>query len=266
MNRTSELVTGSHSLRKSSTWCGQLTELNSCLILADVERRADVAAQLATRTAVSNTLPVLPGLRELLPGGGLARGSVVTVPDVDLLLLALAAGASAAGAWCWLAGMPEAGVQAAADLGLCPERTLLTPQLDRHWPVVMSSLVDGCEIVIVRPPTAPSAQLRRRVDATLRRAGGVLLVAGEWPGAQLRLRVVRREWSGLGFGHGRLRACRAEVSVSGRGAAGRELTRWLWLPAEDGGVAAAEPPATAGPGLPGRELTAHAGLRTVAAG
>jgi hypothetical protein len=221
---------------------------------------------LATRTAVisaEHSLPVLPGLRELLPAGGLARGSVVTVPDAGLLLLALAAGASAAGAWCGLAGVQEASVPAAADLGLHPERTLLAPQLGPHWPQVVSSLADGCEIVIVRPPTVPPAQLRRRMEATLRRVGGVLIVAGEWPGAQLRLRVVRREWSGLGFGHGRLRACRAEVSVSGRGAAGQERTRWLWLPAEDGGVAPAEPPATIAPELPGRE---HAGLREVRAG
>jgi hypothetical protein len=209
---------------------------------------ADVTRLISPRTAVmtgEHSLPVLPGLRELLPGG-LARGSVVTVPEVGLLLLALAAGASAEGAWCGLAGVQEAGVLAAVDLGLCPERMLLTPHLGPHWPQVVSSLADGCEIVIVRPPTAAPAQLRRRMEATLRRSGGVLLVAGDWPGAQLQLRVLRRKWSGLGDGRGRLRACRAEVCVYGRGAAGRTQTSWLWLPAEDGGVRLADPPATIG--------------------
>jgi hypothetical protein len=121
-----------------------LTGWNYCLILAEVEGRlAGAVTPLATRTAVisgENSLPVLPGLRELLPGGGLARGSIVTVPDAGLLLLALAAGASAAGAWCGLAGVHEAGVLAAADLGLHPERTLLAPQLSSHWPQVVSSL------------------------------------------------------------------------------------------------------------------------------
>lgn len=208
------------------------------------------------------SLPVLPGLRELLPGGGLARGSVVTVPEAGLLLLALAAAASEQGAWCALAGVQEAGVLAAADLGLCPERTLLTPRLGPHWPQVVSSLADGCEIVIVRPPTAAPAQLRRRMEAALRRAGGVLLVAGEWPGAKLQLRVLRREWSGLGDGRGRLRACRAEVCASGRGAAGRPRTSWLWLPAEDGGVRPADPPAT----ISRPEISAQADLRVVRAG
>lgn len=210
-------------------------------------RLADVTRLTSPRTAVitgEHSLPVLPGLRDLLPGGALARGSVVTVPEAGLLLLALAAAASAEGAWCALAGVPEAGVLAAADLGLCTERLLLTPRLGPHWPQVVTSLADGCEIVMVRPPTAAPAQLRRRMEAALRRAGGVLLVAGEWPGARLELRVLRREWSGLGDGRGRLRACRAQVSAYGRGAAGRPQTSWLWLPAEDGAVRPADPPAT----------------------
>ena len=66
----------------------------------------------------SGTLPVLPALRELLPRGGLARGSVVSVAEFGLLCLALVAGASADGAWCGIAGVPEVGVLAAAGLGL----------------------------------------------------------------------------------------------------------------------------------------------------
>jgi hypothetical protein len=250
-----------------------LTEGNDCSILvnveaglADIMRLTGAPGPRTAEIAGERSLPVLPALRELLPGGGLARGSVVTVPDVGLLLLALAAGASAAGAWCGLAGVPEAGVLAAADLGLCPERSLLTPHLGPNWPQVVSSLVDGCEIVIVRPPALAPAQVRRRMEATLRRAGGALLVAGDWPGAQLTLRVLRRDWSGLGDGHGRLRACRAEVAVSGRGAAGLERTRWLWLPAEDGSLAPAEPPATIVAGLPERETSGDAALRVVRAG
>ena len=69
----------------------------------------------------------------------------------------------------------------------------------------------------------------------------MLLVAGDWPGAQLRLRVVTQRWTGLGDGHGRLRACCAEVAADGRGEAAMARTRWLWLPGEDGGVAVADP-------------------------
>jgi hypothetical protein len=186
-------------------------------------------------------LPVLPALRGLLPLGGLARGSVVAVAEFGLLCLALAAAASADGAWCGVAGIPEAGVLAAAAFGLDAGRTLLVPEPGPSWPQVVASLLDGCELVLLRPPAPAPGQVRRRLEATLRRGPGVLLVAGDWPGAQLRLRVVSQRWTGLGDGHGRLRACRAEVVADGRGAAAMTRTSWLWLPAEDGSVAVAAP-------------------------
>ena len=189
----------------------------------------------------SGTLPVRPARRELLPRGGLARGSVVTVAEFGLLALALVVGASADGAWCGIARIPEAGVLAAAALGLDAGRTLLVPDPGPSWPQVVASLLDGCEIVLLRPPARAPAQVRQRLEATLRRGRGVLVVAGGWPGAQLRLRVVSQRWTGLGDGHGRLRACCAEVAADGRGEAARARTRWLWLPGEDGGVAAADP-------------------------
>jgi hypothetical protein len=108
----------------------------------------------------SGSLPVLPALRELLPRGGLARGSVVAVAEFGLLCLALAAGASAAGAWCGIAGLPEAGVLAAAGLGLDAERTLLVPDPGPAWPQVVASLLDGCEIVLVRPPGQATAPIQ----------------------------------------------------------------------------------------------------------
>jgi hypothetical protein len=206
-------------------------------------------------------LPVATALAGLLPRGGLTRGSVVAVAEFGLLCLALAAVASTAGAWSALAGMPEAGLLAATRLGLDAERMLFVPEPGTAWPQVVASLLDGCELVILRPPdqAQPPPQLRRRLEAVLRRAGGVLLVAGDWPGAQVCLRVRQQHWTGLGDGHGRLRACCAQVTAEGRGEAARARTRWLWLPAEDGRVTAADPadipattadlPAVAVPGL-----------------
>ena len=98
--------------------------------------------------------------------------------------------------------------------------------------------------------------MKRHVEATLRRAGGVLVVAGDWAGAQARLCVASQQWAGVGQGHGRLTGCLAQVLATGRGAATRPAQRWLWLPGPDGSVAAADPgisglavPALAGPGL-----------------
>src|SRR5215468_9165202 len=165
-------------------------------------------------------LPVLPALRGLLPGG-LRRGTVVAVGSWGLLCLAVAAGASAAAA------------------GLDPGRMLLVPDPGAGWPQVVASLLDGCELVLIRSPGRPSAQVRTRLAATLRRCGGVLVVAGGWDGAQARLLVARQEWVGIGTGHGRLRARRVQVVADGRGAAARSRARWLWLPGPDGSVGTA---------------------------
>ncbi len=196
-------------------------------------------------------LPVLPALRELLPAGGLARGSVIATGNWSLLCLALAAGASAAGAWCAVAGLPELGVVAAADAGLNPDRLLLVADPGPGWPQVVASLLDGCELVLLRPPDRPPAPVRRRLEATVRRCGGVLVVAGDWDGAQARLTVARQEWTGIGGGHGRLRARRVQVVADGRGSAARPRARWLWLPAPDGSVTAAGDPPGDVAGLPG---------------
>jgi hypothetical protein len=196
---------------------------------------------MGSDTLGAGVLPVVPALRDLLPRGGLARGSVVVVPESGLLCLALLAEASADGAWCGIAGMPEAGIVAGAGLGLDPERTLLVPDPGASWPQVVASLLDGCELVLVRPPARASAQVRQRLEGTLRRGRGVLVVAGDWPGAQVRFRVAAQGWTGLGNGYGRLRECCAEVIVDGRGEAARPQTRWLWLPAADGAVTAADP-------------------------
>ena len=182
-------------------------------------------------------LPVLPALAELLPAGGLARGSVVAVDRPGLLCLALVAAASAAGAWCGVAGIPDLGVAAAAAMGAEPARLMLVARPGPGWPQVVASMLEACEVVVVRPPGRPPLQTRRRLEGVLRRGGGVLVAAGEWEGAPVRLRVARRSWAGIGDGYGSLRACRAEVVAEGRGAVARPRRRWLWLPAPDGTVA-----------------------------
>jgi hypothetical protein len=183
-------------------------------------------------------LPVLPALRDLLPDGALQRGSVVAADDWSLLCLALAAGPVAAGAWCAAAGLPHLGVRAAAEVGLDPARLLLIGDLGTNWAQVVASLLDGCDLVLLRPPERASAQVRRKLEAAVRRYGAVLLVAGGWAGAHTRLRVISREWTGVGTGHGRLRARQALVLADGRGRWARPRTRWLWLPGPDGSISA----------------------------
>ena len=48
--------------------------------------------------------------------------------------------------------------------------------------------------------------------------------------------VERAAWTGLGQGHGRIRARRAEVVAAGRGAASLPRRAVLWLPDSDGRI------------------------------
>src|SRR6185437_8939838 len=148
-------------------------------------------------------LPVLSALRELLPRG-LARGTVVSVAEFGLLCLALAAAASADGAWCGIAGLPEAGVLAAAGLGLDAGRILLVPDPGPAWPQVTASLLDGCELVLLRPPRPASDLAGRSAGASAGRpaggpAGGP---AGRPAGGQVPAQVRRRLEATLRRGRG----------------------------------------------------------------
>jgi hypothetical protein len=228
-------------------------EIAHVIELSPMRHRDDVLAG-------EGMLPVLPALRELLPGGGLQRGSVVTSGAFGLLSLALVAGAVADGAWCAVVGVPAVGMRAAADAGADLDRVVLVTEPGLRWPQVVASLLDGFDVVLLRPPDQPSAQLRRKLEAAVRRYGSALVVAGDWPGAQTRLLVTHTEWAGIGTGHGRLRARRAQVVATGRGAGERPRSAWLWLPGADGAVtAAASGPAGAPASDPRQERLASSG-------
>ncbi len=216
-----------------------LPAVNLKVPASNLPDRALSARTVSAGTLTAGNLPVLPALGELLPGG-LARGSVVAAGRWSLLCLALAAGASVAGAWCAVAGVPQLGVSAAAGVGLDPARLLLVAG-SGHGLAAGGGLAAGrLRTGAAAPPGHAPAQVRRRLEAVLRRCGGVLVVAGDWDGAQARLLVTRQEWAGIEAGHGRLRARRVLVVADGRGAAARPRTRWLWLPGPDGSVGLAD--------------------------
>ncbi len=219
------------------------TPLDLIEYMFDSESMAAVPTQLrelVPEQPVEELLPVLPVLSRLLQGGGLRRGCIVAVERSGLLCMTLAAGVSAAGGWCAVVGMPQLGVLAAADAGVDVDRLLLVPDPGSRWPQVVAALLEGCELVLLRPPARPSAQVARRLAAHARRSGGALVVAGGWEGANLSLRVTRSHWFGIGIGHGRLRGRRVQVVAGGRGGGARPRAQWWWLPGPNGAVAVAE--------------------------
>ena len=201
-------------------------------------------ATALTERGSEQTLPVLPALAPLFPAGALRRGSTVAVPGSAALLLALLAGASAGGAWIAVVGVPTLGMVAAAEAGLMLERLALVPNPGTDLATVVAALADGVDIVVIGAPARLRGVELRRLAARARQRGTVLVGAGEWPGADQRLRVEAPAWTGLGQGHGHLSARRVTVHADGRGSAARPRRHDLWLPAAGGGVAGVAPPAS----------------------
>jgi len=185
--------------------------------------------------AEPDLLPVLPALRGLLPG--LRRGQVVAVDGVGALATSLVAGVSADGGWCAAVGMPDLGVLAAVAMGVDQQRLLLVDEPGERWPEVVATLLGAVDLVLLRPPMAPSAVQVRRLTAHARRHGAVLVTTSPWEGAQERLQVASSLWTGLSDGHGHLRGRRVQVVVRGKGP---PRGAWLWLPGPDGRVGPAD--------------------------
>ncbi|HET7488555.1 MAG TPA: hypothetical protein VFJ85_11545 [Acidimicrobiales bacterium] len=180
--------------------------------------------------AGGRVLPVLPALAGLFPGEGLRRGSTVAVAGATSLVLALLAGPSAAGSWCAVVGLPTLGPAAAADVGVDLGRLALVPAPGGEWAAVAAALLDGLDVVVVRPPGRVRAADARRLAARARERGAVLVPLGPWDGADLHLSVARSTWHGLAEGSGHLTSRLLEVVAEGRGAAARPRRARLWLP------------------------------------
>lgn len=129
--------------------------------LAELVESGLVERVRPTTLATDQRLPVLPALEPLVPGGGLRRGSTLSIdgPAATSLALATAAAASQAGAWVAAVGFPSLGLVAAAELGVALGRLVLVASPDTDpgpdnetaaWAAAVAALVDAFEIVLVR--------------------------------------------------------------------------------------------------------------------
>jgi len=193
----------------------------------------------------------------------------------------MVAAASQAGSWVAVVGMGDLGLGALVACGLDPGRVLLVDRVPTaDWPRVIGALAAGVDVLVVaapdgggrtgqktdrgRPgrnsgrssgrssggrPGSRSGGLASGVGrrlATLARERGNVVVTMRWEivgfEPSVRLKVVDSQWDGLDRGYGHLRRRRMAVERSGRGSAARRQQHWLWLPGDDGGVCAADPP------------------------
>ncbi|MEO6882205.1 MAG: hypothetical protein ABI181_14830 [Mycobacteriaceae bacterium] len=187
-----------------------------------------VETQEPAPTAATGVLPVPAPLAELLPRGGLVRGTVVSAAGASSLLLGLLAAVTSEGGWAAVVGRPGLGLLAAVEMGADLARVALVPAPGGDALDVAAVLLDGVDLVVLDLAGTSVAPSRARgLVARARHRGSVLVVTGgTWPGAQLQLRAevtTGTADTGLGRGYGRLRSRELEVQVGGRGsvAAGR---------------------------------------------
>ncbi len=177
--------------------------------------------------AASHPLPTVPALAELVR---LRTGASYAV-DRPLVAMALMAGPSAAGSWSAVVGDGNFGAEAAAELGIDLDRTVLVADPGQSWLEVVAALIDVLPVVVVRPPEAVGQQQAARLAARLRKRDAALIALGDWPRAEARLSIRKSSWSGIGRGHGRLTGHCVELAAELR--TGQRRTAKLWLPGLD---------------------------------
>lgn len=196
-------------------------------------------------------IPVHQLLRPLVPGGTLARGTVIAAPPrtgrvfagegaVSYLTLALVAGATAGGGYVGVVGYPNFGIAAASALGADLTRIQMLDHPGEQWAEAVAVLADAVDLLLLHAPRRPTtSDLRRltsRIRPSNRHRGCVLVVSSPWEEAHLTMRVQDLEWEGLGDGTGNLTGRHVTVSTTGRATRGRQRELQLWLPAPDGTI------------------------------
>jgi hypothetical protein len=184
--------------------------------------------------ARDRAVPLTGELTGLVPGGSLARGSVIGVegPGGTSVGFGLAAAVTALGEWAAAVDLDGTlGALAAREAGVALERFAVARRVPpARWATVVAALLDGVSLVLAEIPLGVRAADARRLAARAREREALLVVRtvdaveGRWAaGTSLTFRAGGSEWIGLddaGFLTGRA----LRVRVEGRGAAARPRT------------------------------------------
>jgi hypothetical protein len=188
----------------------------------------EIAGRVRPFVAAGDRMLAVDGpLGSLLPGGGLRRGTTVTIDGAlgaggTSVALALAAAATATGEWAaFIDPYGTFGARAAAAAGVVLERCAVIRRcpVDR-WSTVVAALLDGVALVAATVPLHVRLGDSRRLVARARERASVLVALGPWRGgASVRMYAEASTWSGLGGdGSGLLDARDLRVRVDARGA------------------------------------------------
>ena len=207
-------------------------------MVANLPRRDDAArarlhevarAAAPVVLARDRAVPLEGGMGELLPGGTIARGSVLRVagrPGAGATTVGfeLAAAVTTIGEWVAVVDVDATlGPLAAADVGVALERFAVVRRVPpARWATVVAALLDGVSLVLAEVPRGIGLGDARRLEARAREREAVLVVLetrAAWPGnAACTLHATGSEWEERAslLGTRRLR-----VEAEGRGAAAR---------------------------------------------
>jgi len=212
----------------------------SVLPRRDDEARAHlhaVAREVAPLVLARDRSVAFPGvLGDLVPGGAVARGSVLRVtgrPGAGATTVGfeLAAGFTALGEWAAAVDLDTTlGPLAAAEAGVALERFAVVRRVPpARWATVVAALLDGVSLVLAEVPRGVALGDARRLEARARERESVLVAletrGAVWPaGAAYALHATASEWDGLERDSGLLAGRRLQLQVDGRGAAAQPRT------------------------------------------
>lgn len=197
------------------------------LSLADMSKKPSLAelrnAIVPVTLAGEQRLPVDQTLEPWLPLG-IQRGSTVQVvgSGSTSLVMLLVAQAMKQGSWMAAVGQSSVGWLAAEQQGVPLHQVVAVNDPPKgSWGQVMAAIVDAFDLLLVAPQGV-GVRDARRIEARARERGSVVLCLGQgWPrAADLQVQVEWQRFAGLGWGHGHVSACWAQLTMQGRGGQG----------------------------------------------
>ncbi|WP_107661213.1 hypothetical protein [Nocardia suismassiliense] len=200
----------------------RLASLSKRERVQELQARIDAVPSRSGTNAAGGTRRIdgvaVPGaLGELLPGGGLGRGTVTACPR-GALLNALIAAASGAGLATVIIGGTRIGLLSAVELGADLNKIALIPQPGTDPLEIVSVCLEGIPVVVVDLDELTVAPARARVImGQIRKSGAVVITTNRgWARTELRITTRRVQYIGIGRGRGRLRAAHQVVTVRTR--------------------------------------------------
>ncbi len=210
-------------------------------MFASAHPRPTLSAELIAKVrpialATTKTLPLGEPWRGMVSGGALRRGTTTVVDAAPgqgglSLALGLVGAASVKGHWVGVVGVDDPGVVAMTDLGVDLRRVLLVPRPRGAWAESTADLLDGVDLVIVRPPSIPAHGAVRKLMDRVRERGAVLIALSEprspWPlPADLSFKITHSEWRASS----RLEGRQVTIVLGGRGSAHNTTEHVVMLP------------------------------------